>query len=125
MAPSTTTTTGTAAPAAAPAKPRKARAAKPTPWGCKHPMALALLRALPKAAYVVGAHGVPGAAPNAKGEILVKLPGHGTVAYVSLAAKGTALHAVRSTTGLRVTGTPAAVAKATVAKAKAAAANRR
>jgi len=110
-------------------RPSKAQAAatqaRANKWGAAHPLALALMGRLPKACTLVGAHGMPGAGPNKKGEMLVKAPGMGTVAYVSLASKGTALHAVRSTTGLSVTGPVATVATAIMRQARAAAANKR
>ena len=105
------------------AKPRTARASKPAQaWGYSHPLAKAYLAAMPKGATLVGAHGKPGAKPNAKGELLCKLDGT-TVAYISLAGKGTMLHAERSLTGLQVNGAPRAVAQATVRQYRAHKAN--
>ena len=86
-----------------------------------HPLVAELLSKL-KGATLVGAHGKPGAGPNAKGELLVKLD-NATVAYVSLAAKGTLLHAERSTLGLSETDTPVKIARAIVRQVKLAAAN--
>ena len=90
-----------------------------------HPLVASLMGALGKRASLVGAHGVPGAGPNKKGELLVKLPGQGTVAYVSLVKDGSALYAVRTTLGLSFSGAPRAVAREISSKARAAAANKR
>lgn len=90
-----------------------------------HALVASLLKALGKSAYLVGAHGEAGAGPNKRQELLIKLPPYGTVAYVSLVKGGSALYAVRTTIGLSITGAPRTVAREIVAKAKAAAANRR
>lgn len=111
--------TSTTAPAPAkPVRKRTPRAAKPAGIGTAarpHALVAQYMRAMGKTAQLVGARAMPGAGPNARGELLCKLPNLGTVAYLSLAAKGTQLHVTRSTYPHAHTGTPAACAKATKA----------